>query len=166
MEMAPRGTAARSAQQIAEFFDSIGGDLKTDSGNNSWTWQADCLKGDFARTMDVFGDVVANPTFPDSEITPMRQRLLADIESQDADWFAQSNRFFKQKYFGPLNSPYQFAASGSKEIIGAATASQLKDWYKSKILSSRRVIAIFGDVDVPAAEQAAIRAVASLPKVS
>jgi zinc protease len=164
MDMAPRGTATRTAQQIAEFFDSIGGDLHTDSGNNSWTWQADCLKNDFARTMEVFGDVVANANFPESEITPMRQRLLAEIDSQDADWFAQANRFFKQKYFGPLNSPYQFMPSGAKEVIASADAEKLRDWYKSKILARRRVLAIFGDIDLSAAEQAAVRAVGSLPK--
>ena len=36
MEMLPRGTKTRNAQQIAEFFDSIGGDLDTACGNNSW----------------------------------------------------------------------------------------------------------------------------------
>ena len=38
MEMLQRGTKSRSAQQIAELVDSIGGDLETGCGNNSWFW--------------------------------------------------------------------------------------------------------------------------------
>src|SRR5262249_40042483 len=53
MEMLPRGTKTRSAQQIAEFFDSIGGDLETTCGNNSWGWTVTCMKGDIEKAMGV-----------------------------------------------------------------------------------------------------------------
>src|SRR4029079_12304202 len=49
MELLPRGTRTRSAEQIAELFDSIGGDLSTSCGNNSWSWNATCLKEDFPK---------------------------------------------------------------------------------------------------------------------
>ena len=98
----------RSAEQIAEFFDSIGGDLNTGCGNNSWFWQANCLTDDFAKTMEAYADVVNNPSFPDEELKPMKERIAAEIASEDADWEQQSLRFFKKKYYGPQNSPYQF----------------------------------------------------------
>ena len=53
-------------------------------------------------------------------------RILAAIDSQDADWYAQAMRFFRQKYFGPSKSPYQFIALGQKEIVGAASADQMR----------------------------------------
>src|SRR5207253_8658258 len=75
MEILPRGTKTRTAEQIAELFDSIGGDLNTSCGNNSWSWNATCLKEDFPKAFEAFADVVNNPAFPDSEIAPMKQRI-------------------------------------------------------------------------------------------
>jgi len=44
----PRGTATRSARQIAEFFDSRGGSFDAASGNNAIYTLAEVLKADFA----------------------------------------------------------------------------------------------------------------------
>lgn len=157
MELLPRGTTTRSARQIADFFDSIGGDLNTTCGNNTWSWTADCLKDDFARTMEVFADVVNNPKFADDEIAQMKRRVLASIARQDADWTSQAMRFFKQQYFGPKNSPYQFLPIGQAENVRKLTAAQIRDWYTGQILPARRVLAIYGDVDPSEAEKLAER---------
>jgi zinc protease len=155
MLIAPRGTKTRSGQQIAEFFDSIGGDLGTAGGNNSWNWSATCLKDDLGKTLEVFADIVKNPTFPDQEVEMVKGRLLAAIEAQDADWFGQSMRFFRKTYFGSTNSPYQFMPTGTKETITAFTPAQVRQWYSDKILKSPRVLAIYGDIDVNQAKSLA-----------
>lgn len=147
MQMLPRGTATRSAREIAEFFDSIGGDLSTTCGNNSWTWNASCLKADFAKAFEVYADVVANPAFPADEVATMKKRVLAQIASQDADWTSQAFRYFKQQYYGPMDSPYQFMAVGSEQNVSGFEADQLKDWYANTVTPSRRVLAIYGDID-------------------
>jgi zinc protease len=166
MKMLPRGTKTRSAQQIASFFDSIGGDLDTQSGNNSWNWSATCLKGDFEKTMDVLGDVIANPSFPEDEVKLMKQRVAAQIESQDADWHAQAMRFFRAKYFGPRNSPYQFLAIGTKENVAGFTAEQMRKFYNDNVLQGRRVIAIYGDVELDKAKSLATKHVGTGPTIT
>jgi zinc protease len=148
MEMLPRGTARRSADQIAEFFDSIGGSIDTSCGNNSWSWNSSCLKADFDKTMDVYADIVNHPAFPDAELAPMKQRIDAAIAGEDADWTAQAMRFFKHEYYGPSNNPYQFTPIGTTDNVDKFTVEQVRDWYKTKILGSRRVIAIYGDIDL------------------
>jgi zinc protease len=166
MEMATRGTKSRSAQQIAEFFDSIGGDLAAECGNNSWYWTMTCMKPDLAKALDVYADVVNNPSFPDSELPGVKQRVLAGIESQDADWYTQAVRFFRKSYFSPGNSPYQFMPIGQKDVIASATAQQLQQWYNEKIINSRRVLAIFGDVDLSEAQSLAKQYFGAGPKVA
>jgi zinc protease len=152
MRLVPRGTKTRSAQQIAEFFDSIGGDLDTSCGNNTWYWNATCLKDDLERAMEVYADVINNPSFPEDEVGPMKQRVLAAIESIDADWTQQAMRFFKQTYFGPQNSPYQFLTIGTAENVSAFTRDQVARWYDEKVKSAERVLAIYGDVELEAAK--------------
>jgi zinc protease len=153
MEMLPRGTKTRSAQQISEFFDSIGGDLDTKCGNNSWVWTATCLRDDFAKAFDAYADVVNNPSFPDAELAAMKKRVLAEIAQEDADWTQQALRFFKKAYFGPMNSPYQYLPIGTAENVQGFTADQARDWYTNKVLGSKKVLAVYGDVDPAEAER-------------
>ncbi len=155
MESLARGTRSKNAQQIAEFFDSIGGRLDTSCERNSWTWSVNCMKGDFEKAMDVFADVINNPAFADAEVAQMKERQVAAIESQDADWFQQATRYFKQQYFGPMNSPYQFIQTGKKETVEKLTPADLGKWYSGHVLKGRRVIAIFGDVDLDKAKAVA-----------
>jgi zinc protease len=142
-----RGTKTRDARQIAEFFDSIGGDMGTVCGNNTWAWDATCLTRDFDKAIEAYADVVNNPAFPEDQIKDMKRRVTAAIAAQDADWFAQASRFFKKEFFGPMNSPYQFTQLGSKENVDHFTDAQLRDWYETKVQKSPRVLAIFGDID-------------------
>jgi zinc protease len=166
MEMLPRGTTTRSASQIAQFFDSIGGEFNTGCGNNTWFWNASCLKEDFAKTMEVYADVVNHPSFPEAELGPIKQRTLGAIESIDSDWTNQAMRYFKKVYFGPLNSPYQFMTIGTKETVPTFTPEQLKSWYTQKILPSKRVIAIYGDVDLKDAQTLATQYFGGGPQAS
>jgi zinc protease len=155
MATLPRGTAGRSAEQIADFFDLIGGALETKCGNNTWYWNVTCTKDDFAKTMDVYADVVNHPAFSAPEVAEMKARTLAAIAGEDAAWDAQAFRYFKQQFYGPQGSPYQFQPIGTKENVSRFTADDLKSWYAGKVLAAPRVIAIFGDLDNDAAVAAA-----------
>ncbi|HMB94775.1 MAG TPA: insulinase family protein, partial [Tepidisphaeraceae bacterium] len=152
MQTLSRGTKTRNAEQIAEFFDSIGGDFETACGNNSWSWNMTCMKGDLPKAIEVYADIVANPAFADSELAEMKQRISAGIDSEDADWHSQAMRFFRQAYFGPNKSPYQFIPIGQKQVVSDATGDQLRQWYSGKVLKGRRVVAIFGDVSLDDAQ--------------
>lgn len=147
MMTVPRGTKTRSAQQIAEFFDSVGGDIETLCGNNTWNWQSICLRDDFPKTIEVFADLVKNPSFPDDQVNPIRQRLLAAIEEQDANWRDQAMRFFRKTYFSPRNEPYQFTALGTSANVSKFTPAQMRQWYENKVLKGKRVLAVYGDID-------------------
>lgn len=147
MATARRGTLTRSADQIADFFDLTGGDLKTTCGNNTWYWEVTCTKDDFAKTMEVYADVVNHPAFDAAQVGEMKARALAQIAGQDASWNGQAYRYFKQQFFGPANSPYQFTPLGSGANVSRFSAGDLKAWYEKTILTAPRVIAIFGDVD-------------------
>ncbi|HSU65484.1 MAG TPA: pitrilysin family protein, partial [Tepidisphaeraceae bacterium] len=147
MHMLVRGTKTRNAQQIAEFFDSIGGAINTMCGNNTWAWQATSLSKDFDKAFEAYADVVNNPVFADNEASALKKRTEAAIAAQDADWSAQAGRFFKEKFYGPLNSPYKFQAIGTAKGVEGFTTDQMRDWYSKKVQTAPRVLAVYGDVD-------------------
>jgi zinc protease len=157
MQLLTRGTTTRSADQIAEFLESIGASVDGGCGNNSWYWEGSCLSKDFDKTMDVLGDVVNNPAFADSELAPMKQRIAADIESEDSDWGSQAMRFFRKSYYGPRNSSHQFLPIGMAQSLQKLTADDVKHWYHEKVLAGPRVLTIFGDIQLDAAKALATK---------
>ena len=77
--------------------------------------------------MEVYGDLVNDPTFADAELKPMKDRMAAAIAGEDADWTAQASRFFKKEFYGPLNS--QYAIVGTERNLKSFTADQVSGWY-------------------------------------
>jgi zinc protease len=155
MDLVPRGTTTRSAEQIAEYFDSIGGDIEATCGNNTWLWAMGCSKENLADAMAVYADIVLHPTFADSELAQMKRRIAARIAAQDAEWHDRAFRFFKNAFYGPMNSPYQFMPVGTIDNLGKLTSDQVKQWYTQKVLSAPRVLAIYGGVTAEQAKQLA-----------
>ena len=154
MEMLMRGTAFRSAQQLADQLEAMGASINTACGNNSWFWNASMLKEDFERVMDVYADVVNNPSFPADEFDTMRGRVLSGIAAQDSTWSSQAMRYFKRQFF-PASSPYHMQAIGDAQVAAALSADNLKKFYAANVLTSRRVIAVYGDID-PATAKATV----------
>jgi len=118
--------------------------------------------------MDVWADVLGRPAFADAELAAMKGRVVAAIESQDAEWTGQAFRFFRKAYFGPRNVPYQFDPKGTPQNVASFSAEQLRDWYRTKVLAAPRVLAIYGDVTPDEARAMATKALASagVPKVA
>jgi zinc protease len=151
LNMLRHGTKTRTEEQIANFFDSTGADFRTRCTNNHWDWSISCMKDDFPRTMEVFADVVNNPTMPAKQFQQIQARTLAQIAGEDAAWDAQAFKFFKKEFFGPQNLPYQFTYNGAKSTVSGFTGDQALQWYQQKILTAPRVVAIYGDISKDAA---------------
>ena len=165
MKMLPRGTSFRSAQQIAESLDAMGATIETSCGNNSWFWNASVLKEDFVKGMELYADLVNNPSFDKSELDTMRKRVLATISAQDSDWSGQAMRYFRKQFY-PAGSPYRMQTIGDAEVVARMQSDDLKAWYAKSVLNGRRVLAIYGDVDPELAQQTAARLLGGGAKVA
>ncbi len=163
MQMLPRGAKGQNAEEIATFFDSIGGEMTAGCGNNSWYWNATCMTKDFDKAFTEYASIVSAPTFDAKELEAMKQRIGAQIQGEDANWSAQAMRYFKSQYFGPMKSPYQFVPVGTESNLKEFSVDQVRDWYGNHILSKRRVLAIYGDVDIDKARALASDLLGKLP---
>jgi len=80
--MLTRGTESRSALQIAQEIESIAGEVEGYSGRNSFGVTVESLSKNFVPAMDIFSDVILNPSFDPEEIERARREILADINRQ------------------------------------------------------------------------------------
>ena len=67
--MAFKGTTRRTARQIAETIEAVGGDLNAATSVETTAYYARMLKADVPLALDVLADILSDPTFEESELT-------------------------------------------------------------------------------------------------
>ncbi|MCR9125534.1 MAG: insulinase family protein [Rhodobacteraceae bacterium] len=77
--MAFKGTKRRSALQIAEAIEDVGGYINAYTSREVTAYYARVLKDDVALALDVIGDIVLNPVFDPAEIEIERGVILQEI---------------------------------------------------------------------------------------
>ncbi|GIX46554.1 MAG: peptidase M16 [Candidatus Tectimicrobiota bacterium] len=157
----PKGTTSRRAEEIAAFFDGIGGSLTADSGNNSFYVHATCLREDFAAALEVFADVITHPTFPSEELAKMRRLMLAEVRQLRDTWQSEIRTLFRQTFF--TVSPYRLLPEGSEASLARLQRQDVQAFYARYVAPSNLVLAIVGDVDVEETTALVAKFFADLP---
>src|ERR1700728_4118015 len=80
--MLTQGTQKRSAKEIAEAIDFIGGSLEASAGTDATNVSLDVVKKDLATGLDLMSDVVLHPAFRAEELERQRQQLLSSLTVQ------------------------------------------------------------------------------------
>ncbi|HJZ78813.1 MAG TPA: pitrilysin family protein, partial [Pyrinomonadaceae bacterium] len=75
-----RGTTTRSATQIAEQIEALGGFINSNAGWDSSTISVDVLAARISPAMEIFADVVRNPAYKDEEIERLRKQSLNNLK--------------------------------------------------------------------------------------
>src|SRR5579862_3856851 len=83
--MAFKGTRRRSALQIAEEIEAVGGDLNAATGVESTAYYARVLKADVPLALDVLADILSDPAFDPEELQREQNVIVQEIgASEDA----------------------------------------------------------------------------------
>ena len=96
-----KGTAKRSAEKIATEIESIGGQIDTYGGNQSFGANLEVLSSDFATGLDLLSDVLLNPAFPANELEREREIQIASIASRKDDLLKSAGVAMRRALFGP-----------------------------------------------------------------
>jgi predicted Zn-dependent peptidase len=77
--MAFKGTARRTARQIAEEIEAVGGELNAGTGVEMTAYYARVLKADIALALDVLSDILSHPSFDPDEINREKNVIVQEI---------------------------------------------------------------------------------------
>jgi predicted Zn-dependent peptidase len=77
--MAFKGTSRRSAQDIAEQIEAVGGELNAATGVDSTAYYARVLRKDMPLALDILSDIILAPRFDRLELTRERGVILQEI---------------------------------------------------------------------------------------
>jgi predicted Zn-dependent peptidase len=81
--MAFKGTGRRSARQIAEEIEAVGGDLNAATGIETTAYYARVLRADVPLALDVVSDILSEPTFDPDELTREKNVIIQEIGATD-----------------------------------------------------------------------------------
>ncbi|WP_120004323.1 M16 family metallopeptidase [Nesterenkonia muleiensis] len=131
-----KGTAKRSALDIAAAFDAVGGDSNALTGKESTCYYARVLDADLPMAVEVLTDMVTSAVIDPAELEVERGVILEELamaEDDPAD--VVQERFAEQVLDGhPLGRPI----GGTPEEISAATRDDVVDhyhrWYRPEEL--------------------------------
>jgi zinc protease len=150
-ELLTKGTRKRSATQIAEEIDFIGGSLSHTSSWDASQLFVSVLKNHFAPGFDILSDVVLNPTFPTKEISRVKAQRSASIQQMKADPGYLADTRFSAVVFG--DHPYGNTVTGTEKSIAEIRREDILTFHKSFYTPDNSFIVFAGDITPSEAEK-------------
>jgi len=77
--MAFKGTSRRTAREIVETIEAVGGDLNAGTGVEVTAYYARVLKADVPLALDVLSDILSDPAFDPEELTREQNVIVQEI---------------------------------------------------------------------------------------
>jgi zinc protease len=143
-ELLTKGTKTRSATQIAEEIDFVGGSLNATASWDATNVSVLVLKKYLGVGVDILQDVVLNPTFPEEEIERVRTQRLASIKQSKAEaGYLAGVRFSKELFAG---HPYANESGGNEESIQKMKRDDLVKFYQTHFIPNNSFIIFAGDI--------------------
>src|ERR1700760_2229453 len=125
-----KGTATRSARDISEEIESVGGVLNAHTSREQTAFHARILKDDVPLALDIVGDILTNPAFAADEIEKERQVVLQELGQardtpDDIVFDHLQSAIFKDQ---PLGWPIL----GEEKTVNAFSSPVLRDYMASQ----------------------------------
>ena len=155
-KMLLQGTLTRSAEQIAREIESIGGNIDSFGGFNSFGASAEVLSADFQTGLDILADVILHPAFLTDAFEGEQRIQLETIRAQRDHLLQSCGRAMRRALFGPIG--YGLDPSGNESSVQAIQTTDLAAFHSKLAVPNNCVLAIFGDIDAAAARAAVEKA--------
>ena len=145
------GTKNRTARQISEEIEFVGGNVGASGGDDYITVSLSVLKKDVDLGFELLSDIILNPLFPEKELDKKRERIKGSLKAREEDPSFIASKNFRKSVFG--SHPYGRLRSGLPETLDRITRRDIADFHLKYYVPDNAVIAVVGDVTYEEVEQ-------------
>lgn len=156
-----KGTATRSAQELAVTLESLGASIGANAGNNALLVQAGGLAPDFATIAGVFAEVLHSPALPNDAMAREKASQLAMLEEALQDPLHTGFRTLRHAIFG--GTGYGLDPLGKLASLADLQRAALVAHHSRHFTAANLTLAIAGDFDPAAALAVLSEKLAALP---
>ena len=160
--MAFKGTARRTARELAEVIEAVGGDMNAETSVDHTTYYLRLLKDDLALGLDVLGDIVTRPLLDAAELEREQHVIQQEIgAAQDTpdDWVLE---MFQESAFP--DQAIGRSILGTPQSIAAHTPDDLRRFLGTHYAGPRAVLSAAGNLDHGEVVRLAETHLADLPR--
>jgi predicted Zn-dependent peptidase len=139
-----KGTASRTALEIAEAFDAVGGDVNAFTAKEYTCYYARVLDRDLEMAVDHLADMLQHSTIMKPDLEGEADVILSEIDMhEDSPEDVVHDVFTEALWPGhPLGRPIL----GTKERIKASTRASVRGFYRRHYVPGRMVVSVAGNV--------------------
>ncbi|OLC05832.1 MAG: hypothetical protein AUH42_06700 [Gemmatimonadetes bacterium 13_1_40CM_70_11] len=153
-ELLTKGTATRTAEQIAAQIEGAGGSLSANADDDFLTLSADVLSDHADLAFDLLGDVCRNALYPGDELELARTRSLSALALELSRPNSVAGRFFAQEIYG--KNPY--GRSETEASLKAITRYDVVKFASARLRPGGALLVVAGDVTLAQAQDLAQKA--------
>jgi zinc protease len=139
-----KGTATRTAPQIAEAIEALGGAIESGARWDASTASVGVQSSRIGPAMEILADVVRRPTFKDEEIERLRQQYLDDLTVALGQPGAIARYVASRVVFG--DAPYGHPLSGTPESIARIKRDDIVRLHSTYYRPDNAILVIGGDI--------------------
>lgn len=143
-DLLTEGTATRTALQIAQTADALGGSVGASAGSDFLNLSAAGLSNRAPEIFELLSDIVLHPSFPDKEVDLEKANMLQSLIASRANSGFLASVQFDKLLFG--NNPYAITAP-TEASIGMITRAALVQFHQEYFLPNNQAeIVVAGDI--------------------
>jgi predicted Zn-dependent peptidase len=156
-----KGTDTRSAEDIAQEIDSIGGQLDAFTAKEYASYYIKVLDEHLGLAVDLLSDIVMRPRFDHEDVEKEKKVILEEIKMVEDTPDDLVHELFTQHFWEghALGRPIL----GSKESVESFTPSGLRDYFAGTYTAPNLIVSAAGNIEHARVRELVSRAFAALP---
>jgi predicted Zn-dependent peptidase len=156
-----KGTATRTAEDIAQEIDSIGGQLDAFTAKEYASYYIKVLDEHVSTAVDLLSDIVMNPRFEGDDLEREKKVILEEIKMVEDTPDDLVHELFTQHFWEghSLGRPIL----GSKETVESFTPATLREYFRTAYVAPNLIVSAAGNIEHARVRELVARAFATLP---
>ncbi len=147
LAMLDEGTATRSALEISDELLSLGANLGAGSDLDTSFVGMSALKENLNASLDLYADVILNPSFPEKDFARLQQLQIVGIQQEKVRPRTLALRLFPRILYGDGHAySLPFTGSGDEVTVAALTPEELAAFHEAWFKPGNATLVVVGDV--------------------
>lgn len=146
MEMLDAGTARRTALQISDDLASLGATLDASSDLDTCFVNLSSLTSTLDRALDLYADVILNPSFPEADFQRLQKQARARIQRERTEPVSMALRVFPRLLYGPQHAyGNPLTGSGTEASVAKLTRADMQQFHDTWFKANEATLMVVGD---------------------
>jgi zinc protease len=152
-----KGAGSRTAEQVAETIEGVGGSLNASAGQDYLSIQVDGLSVNAPLFFELLSDAAMRPTFAEAELELLRRQELTALQAEQTEPDRIAERFFYKGIYGE----HPYGRHPSPESVAKITRQDLSAFHQARFRPAGALLVMAGDFSLADATRLATQAFGS-----